>query len=190
MQWISVVHIQGAVTLFRGPIIICQLPWYSFLISGAPLWPVVGNKHWWRTLDGCKSILRNNDTHRGSQWGPLMFIGGQQVPLLTSIEVQWLSLELASVSSSGHITYWRRWARCWISTFAVRFCWPNHLKCESGRDLIMFENDSEVGRCGSSSPHPLVLPGGLSLLFHPYGVSNRNLPLHRLNLCQCVAGFI
>ena len=33
-----------------------------------------------------------------------MFIGGQRVPQLISIEVQRLSLELAGVSSSGHIT--------------------------------------------------------------------------------------
>jgi len=37
-----VVHIQGAVTRFRGPIIIYHLPWYSLLISGKAAASVAG----------------------------------------------------------------------------------------------------------------------------------------------------
>ena len=94
------------------PIIIYHLTWYSLLVSGALLWPVVGNKRRWRTLDGWKSILRNNDTHRRLQWGSLIFIGGQQVLPLISIYFQWLSLEWASVSSSR--------AYYWISTSRIQ----------------------------------------------------------------------
>ena len=105
VQWISVAYV-GVVTCFWGPVKHYSSPplhWYSLLVSWTPWWPaVVGNRYWWRTLDGCKSILRNNDTHRRSQWGPLIFAGGQRVPPLNSngYRRNWT----VGSSSFGHIT--------------------------------------------------------------------------------------